>query len=160
MKTDKKSDKKLGKLRSLVHKHDSYYIGSHTTEVMLTRLDKMIQSYSVCNTGFGVERYKAYVEMKKLVLELELTGDEYWKITAEERLKMYNATPKRNNAEETRDNKGVYVGSGNGEHQYPICKIRYPRKARSKRVWSIFYKMFPSMAEKDGWDGEKSNRTK
>lgn len=163
MKTDKASEKKLGKLRSLVHKHDSYYIGNFKDENYLTRLDKMIKSYAGHNTKFTVERHKAFVEIKKLVLDLELTEYEYHRISAEERLKMYNAiTPSRshNNAKETRDNKGVYVGSGNGEHQYLICKIRYPRKARSKRVWSIFYKMFPSMAEKDNWDGEKSNRTK
>lgn len=57
---------------------------------------------------------------------------------------------------EGRDNKGVYVGGG-GSHGN---KIRYPKKNRSKRVWKIFYTMFPWAAEKDGWDGNVSNRMK
>ena len=63
---------------------------------------------------------------------------------------------KKNNAKETRDNKGVYVGNGGSN----CNKIRYPKKARSKRTWGIFYKMFPLAAERDGWDGKKSSKTK
>jgi len=55
---------------------------------------------------------------------------------------------------ETRDNKGTYVGSG-GSHGN---KIRYPKKNRSKKVWAMFYKMFPWAARYDNWDGEKSDR--
>jgi hypothetical protein len=155
MKTDKKSEKKLGKLRTIVHKHDCWYT---VKESMIVRLDKMIKSYSVHTTGFGADRYKAYVEIKKLAVELELTDDEYYQICLEERTKINESVrvrTARNSAEETRDNKGVYVGSGNS-HQN---KVRYPRKARSKRVWNIFYKMFPSLAEKDGWNGETSAKT-
>ena len=159
MKTDKKSEKKLGRLRSLVHKHDAWYM---IKDDVLTRLDKMIKSYSGHSTGFCIERYKAFIEIKKLFSDLELTDNEYYQICCQERVKINESVTcrnARNNAKETRDNKGVYVGSGNGEHQYAVNKIRYPRKTRSKRVWSIFYKMFPSFAEKDGWDGEKSSRT-
>lgn len=62
----------------------------------------------------------------------------------------YNKTPQK----EGRDNKGVYVGSGGGGSN----RVRYPSKKRSKRVWKMFYKMFPYYAEKDGWDGIKSSR--
>lgn len=55
---------------------------------------------------------------------------------------------------ETRDNKGVYVGSG-GSHSN---KIRYPKLNRSKKVWAKFYEMFPYAARLDNWDGEKSDR--
>lgn len=55
---------------------------------------------------------------------------------------------------EGRDNKGVYVGNG-GSHGN---KIRYPKLNKSKRVWKMFYKMFPWVAERDNWDGEKSDR--
>ena len=159
MKTDKKSEKKLGKLRAIVHTHDCWYT---IKESMIVRLDKMIKSYSCHTTGFGADRYKAYIEIKKLAVELELTDDEYYQICLEERIKInesVRAKTARNNAEETRDNKGVKVGSGNGEHQHPMAKVRYPKKARSKRTWGIFYKMFPSLAEKDGWDGETSAKT-
>lgn len=57
---------------------------------------------------------------------------------------------------EGRDNKGVYVGRGG----YNNNKVRYPSKKRSKRVWKIFYEMFPYYAKRDGWDGETSNRMK
>jgi len=160
MKIYKKSEKKLGRLRSLIHKHDAWYM---VKDDVITRLNKMINSYSGHNTGFCIERHNAYVEIKKIFLDLELTNDEYYQMCYEERCKINESATSRhtrNNAEETRDNKGVYVGSGNGEHQYAVNKIRYPRKNRSKKVWSIFYKMFPSFAEKDGWDGEKSIRTK
>jgi len=57
---------------------------------------------------------------------------------------------------EGRDNKGVFVGSGG----YNKNMVRYPSKKRSKRVWKIFYEMFPYYAKRDGWDGETSNRMK
>ena len=153
-----KTDKKLGKLRSLIHVHDRFYTSSHSTEDMIKRLDSFIESYNDHYTKFVIERRKAFTEIKKLVLELNLTGDEYHKITVEEMNKKNFAFKIKMNPFkeiETRDNKGVYVGSGNSNAN----KIRYPKKNRSKRVWSIFYKMFPRMAEKDGWDGETSNRT-
>ena len=62
MKTDNKSDKKLGKLRSIVHKHDAWYI---IKEDAITRLDKMIKSYSGNDSSFCVERRKAYTQIKK-----------------------------------------------------------------------------------------------
>ena len=155
MKTDKKSEKKLGKLRAIVHKHDCWYT---IKESMIVRSDIMIKSYSAWTTGFGADRYKAYVEIKKLAVELELTDDEYYQICLEERTKInesVRARTARNSAEETRDNKGVYVGSGGSNRN----KVRYPKKSRSKRTWNIFYKMFPSLAEKDGWNRETSTRT-
>lgn len=57
---------------------------------------------------------------------------------------------------EGRDNKDVKVGSGGSSGN----SIRYPSKKRSKRVWKNFYKLFPWLAIKDEWNGEKSKRTK
>lgn len=65
---------------------------------------------------------------------------------------IYSKRPQK----ETRDNKGVYVGSG-GSNRH---KVRYPKKNRSKRVWATFYKMFPYYAERDNWNGETSDRMK
>ena len=36
--------------------------------------------------------------------------------------------------------------------------VRYPSKKRSKATWRNFYRLFPYLAEKDGWDGNKSSR--
>ncbi len=58
-------------------------------------------------------------------------------------------------SKEGRDNKDVVVrgnGYSNGN------KVRYPSKKRSRRVWKNFYKLFPWLAVKDGWDGKKSKR--
>lgn len=55
---------------------------------------------------------------------------------------------------EGRDNKGVRVGNGGSNRN----TIRYPKLNRSKKVWAMFYKMFPYYAERDNWDGEKSDR--
>ena len=52
------------------------------------------------------------------------------------------------------DNKGYYHGSGSSGSN----RVRYPSKKRSKRVWKVFYDMFPGHAKADGWDGEKSSR--
>lgn len=56
----------------------------------------------------------------------------------------------------TKDNQGVYVGSGGSNKN----KVRYPRKSRSLRTWKKFYEMFPWRAELDGWDGKTSSRMK
>jgi hypothetical protein len=56
------------------------------------------------------------------------------------------------------DNKGYIVGGGGCRTN--ANKIRYPKKNRSKRVWRIFYAMFPHLAKKDGYDGETSKRMK
>lgn len=52
------------------------------------------------------------------------------------------------------DNKSsVNYGSG-----YSGNVVRYPSKKRSKSTWRNFYRLFPYLAEKDGWDGSKSSR--
>jgi hypothetical protein len=61
-----------------------------------------------------------------------------------------------NNSKETRDNKDIHVGGGGSNRN----KIRYPSKKRNKKTWSNFYKLFPSAAEKDHWDGKTSNKMK
>lgn len=75
---------------------------------------------------------------------------EWYNIREKRHSDVYKQKPQK----EGRDNKGVYVGSGGSNRN----KARYPSKKRSKRTWKTFYKMFPSLAEKDGWDGEKSNK--
>lgn len=55
---------------------------------------------------------------------------------------------------EGRDNKSVHVGTG-GSNKNPI---RYPSKKRNKRTWRNFYKLFPYLAIKDNYDGQKSDK--
>ena len=70
------------------------------------------------------------------------------------REKRHSDVYKQKPQKEGRDNKGVYVGNGGSNRN----KVRYPSKKRSKRTWKTFYKMFPDLAIKDGWDGKKSNK--
>jgi len=147
-------DKKLRRLKHLVYKVDKFRI-QYEKKTVIEHLDSQIKlTDSVSGISFIRQNHKDYCELKQLFIELEMSDLEYRKICYTER-EQYNSSReslKLNNLKETRDNKGVYVGSGN-RHGWAI---RYPKKARSKRVWATFYKMFPHRAEVDGWDGEKS----
>lgn len=91
-----------------------------------------------------------------LAIELGWSADvvkKRWFEIYQERREARNAM-KGSPQKEGRDNKGTYVGGGGSNRN----KIRYPKKNRSKKVWAMFYKMFPWAAERDNWDGEKSDR--
>ena len=45
-----------------------------------------------------------------------------------------------------------------GDNRYQHKNARYPSKKRSKKHWKNFYNLFPNLAERDNWDGEKSDR--
>jgi len=149
-----KRERQLRRLKHLVYEVDKFRI-QYDSKTVIEHLDLQIKlSDGKSSLAFIRKNHKEFCELKKLFLELGLTDIEYRKIALIER-ERYNTSRdslRLNNLKETRDNKGVYVGSGN-RHGWAI---RYPRKARSKKVWSIFYKMFPHRAEVDGWDGEKS----
>jgi hypothetical protein len=148
-----KQEKKLRRLKHLVHKYDmmlaiyfrSYEKGKLNYD-LIAYFDERIESYSDFGDSRSVEWFKAFSEIKALVLDLSLTKEEYFKICTEERKKINDAQDllRVNNLKETRDNKGVYVGSGGSNKN----RIRYPKKARSKRVWRIFYEMFPNLVKK------------
>ena len=95
-------------------------------------------------------------EVYSLILELKLDLREAYEMWWEQHQKRSKSRQlqKPKPLKEGRDNKGVYVGSGGSNRN----KVRYPSAKRSKRVWKIFYSMFPYYAEKDGWDGHKSSR--
>lgn len=59
---------------------------------------------------------------------------------------------------ERRDNKSYYNYSNGSPGGSSGNYIRYPSKKRSVRVWRNFYKLFPWVAVRDGWDGNKSSR--
>lgn len=157
-------DKQLRRLKVLVHKHNSTFTPS-ISHVDRTRLndenflneyfDKKI-SYleSWLNNPKSKIPYEAFIEIKKIVNDLKISTEEYRKIADSEYLK--RTINPQNTYKETRDNKGVYVGSGESNTD----KIRYPSKNRSKRTWKIFYQMFPRAAKDDDFDGKTSKRMK
>jgi hypothetical protein len=100
------------------------------------------------------EALEIYDDGAKLGLSEKQVQNLFFKLDSEryKRLLIYRKTPQK----ETRDNKGIYVSSGNSHGN----KIRYPKKNRSKKVWTTFYKMFPGCAKVDNWNGETSNRMK
>lgn len=160
-----KPEKKLRRLNHLVHKYDmmlDIYFRSYKKDKpnynLIAYFDERIESYSDFGDSHSVEWFKAFSEIKEIFVELSLTQEEYFEICRTERKKVNDAQDllRVNNLKETRDNKGVYVGSGWSNAN----KIRYPKKARSKRTWSIFYKMFPRLAESDMFDGQTSKKMK
>lgn len=145
-----KPEKKLRRLKHLVHKYDKmldtyYHLYSRDKKdySLLKYFDEHIESCSSFHDNRSVEYFKAFSEIKELVVDLSLTKEQYFEICKAERKKRNDAWELLavNNLKETRDNKGVYVGSGYSNAK----KIRYPKKARSKRTWRIFYQMFPSL---------------
>jgi hypothetical protein len=62
----------------------------------------------------------------------------------------HNKMPKVTN----RDNKKE-INHGSG---WQGNTIRYPSKKRPRTTWARFYKLFPHLAERDGWNGKTSSK--
>lgn len=144
-------NKKIRRLSHLIEKYHAYYIYD---EDLIEFLDRRIQS--CLSFKWHTSEHKdarAFQEIKKIVLELKIDKEEYIRIY-QERLKNH---PKfdvnLNTIKETRDNKGIYIGSGGSNRN----SVRYPKKKRSKKVWDTFYRMFPRYAEKDGYKIKKDD---
>lgn len=150
-------NKKYRRLRYLVYKYDSFKNNLDDID-LISHLDKMIEYSNQIDSKIGKKRFLAFSEIKSIVLELNISKEEYFIIYAKESKRKYLAQNnlKLNTIKETRDNKGVYIGNGGSN----INKVRYPKKNRSKKTWKIFYKMFPNKAEKDEWNGQTSKRMK
>jgi hypothetical protein len=151
------TNKKLRKLRSLIHSYDICY-GNYLNFELIEHLDKRIASVAGYNSNHAVEHFNAYTQIKDLVLELEIDKFKYFKISREEaqKINLSHDELRLNNLKETRDNKGVYVGGGGSN----CNKIRYPKKNRSAKTWKTFYEMFPSRAIADEYDGKTSKKMK
>jgi hypothetical protein len=152
---------KYRKLRTLIHKHDGHGGNYVDKNLYIEHLNKQI-AYLETNInedkhcrGIVKERYLALKEIRTIVMDTNIDMTELHNIYLEEFDKK-NKTLDTNSIKETRDNKGVYVGSGGSNKN----SIRYPKKTRSKKVWKIFYAMFPHKAKQDNFDGETSNRMK
>ena len=148
---------KLRRLKHLMHKHDPFhYQNREKIEISLA------ESKALKYGKRSVTALTEILEIHKLIEELKITDssfgvnnlwlDMHFVKTNSERIRQLK--PPR----ESRDNKGVYVGSGYSK--YNANKVRYPSKKRSLRVWKTFYKMFPRLAEKDKWDGKTSIKMK
>lgn len=151
-------NKKLKKLKSLVHDHD-VFCGNFQNFELIEHLDKRIGIFTGYNSEYSISKLNAYTEIKNIVLELNIDKFQYFKISLTELKKINDSREslKINTLKETRDNKGVYVGGRGGSN---CNKIRYPKKNRSAKVWKMFYEMFPHKAIADGYNGKISNRMK
>lgn len=159
MNKNKDRDKKLRRLKHLMYSagHPHFPLSEKITpeEALKRDLETWL---SISNSKFYVgsksrsDRHEAY----KLILELKLDLRSAYEMWCEQSWKRSKARQfqKLKPIKEGRDNKGVYVGNGGSNGN----KVRYPSQKRSKRVWKIFYSMFPYYAQRDGWDGEKSSR--
>lgn len=116
---------------------------------------------------------KMLEEVRVIIVKHELSNQEIeqWIRTMDNPCEAWRKRMRDHNrgGYETRDNKGQFVELTTvyaGPRRYPngnieMCrfnKIRYPKKARSKRTWKKFYEMFPAQAVIDGWDGNTSDR--
>lgn len=149
--------KKYRRLRYLIHKYD---ICPYLNLELIEYLDNKIQNLSgFDNIDKNVSKIrKAFIEIKKLTIELNISKEEYLKIAKEELRKksIIQEYLKINTLKETRDNKGVYIGNGGSN----VNTVRYPKKNRSKRTWKIFYEMFPWKSKNDEYNGKTSKRMK
>lgn len=140
-------NKKTRRLGYLINKCYAYHISEELT--LIEYLNDRIQGCA----DFKSKDVKFFREIKNLVLELKIDKKEYFKIC-------YNNKnhPKfdvnLNTIKEKRDNKGVYIGNGGSNRS----SVRYPKKNRSKKVWKIFYEMFPYRAKMDDYWKGKSKR--
>lgn len=145
-------DKKIRRLSHLIEKYHVYHVDGDDLIDFLDRKIKYCTQFKWYKKE--VRNANSIQEIKEIVLELNIDKEEYIKIY-NERVKNHPKFDKRlNNLKETRDNKGVHVGSGGSNYN----DVRYPKKNRSKKVWDTFYKMFPYYAEKDGYKFKKGNK--
>jgi hypothetical protein len=108
---------------------------------------------------FGPSKKDKLKELYKLGEELGYSKEKVDEIRTEQINYRYESQKEHEKKppKETRDNKQVHVGGG-CPSSYPT--YRYPSKKRNKKTWSNFYKLFPDLALRDGWDGKTSSKMK
>lgn len=142
---------KLRRIKYLMYKHSPFDYSKECVEKTLNELYSV--KYPIIDR---VNKLKEVLEIYALSKELQISDKDFNEMWFNVRIERRNNDIKKRlkPQKETRDNKGVLVGSGGSN----INKIRYPSKKRSLRVWKKFYEMFPYLAEKDKWNGKKSKR--
>ena len=150
--------KKKRRFRYLLHKH---LIRLHAkSEISIKKEINFLEKQS--NLSFYMEglltTYKECVEFYKLGREFELSDEILELIISKyyisHQLDVQYLRKHDKPIKEGRDNKSVHVGSGGSNRN----KVRYPKKNRNRRTWANFYKLFPKLAEQDGWNGKTSKR--
>lgn len=139
-------------------RHYPLYINSWdkmTVVQLLERKLSVITDYTFrrCNRNERTSIINVLSSIKRLGL-----NDEELIVICEEQYKLWYNSKCYNNKKVytiSRDNKEAINYGNRGCH---TSKIRYPSLKRSKRTWANFYKLFPYLAEREHWDGEKSDR--
>lgn len=145
---------KLRRLKFLMHKHSSV----HYSREELAKMFFQLESSNLRSFKGKYDLFEELLELYRICDELDISEKErniMWNEIISQKVKdrqVQRLKPQK----ETRDNKGIKVGSGGSNRN----KIRYPSKKRSRRVWKMFYEMFPHRALMDGWDGKTSKRMK
>jgi len=115
---------------------------------------------------YDIPNYNERLNGVKIVLDIynkanELNLGEKWvdDISHEYFLDRYSREQEINKKPigERRDNRKEKVKNG-GDNRYQHTNARYPSQKRSKKQWKNFYNLFPNLAKRDNWDGEKSDR--
>lgn len=152
--------KKKRRFRHLLHKHLNLLHRNSKLEIKNTLMELEDIYKDSYNLQDRFIEYRECLEFFKLAKDFDLEDDIVEIIIAKYYIThtLDTAYLSKKPLKEGRDNKGVYVGSGSGG--YRGNTVRYPKKNRSRKTWAKFYSLFPSLAEKDGWDGKSSKRMK
>jgi hypothetical protein len=145
---------KLRRLNHLMAKHytDPRYFDSWKKQTLEYVLNTNLSAWIITD-------YKEKLEIYKLANDLSIKDDklkEIWFSTWWSKYQENKSDYRKKPQKEGRDNKDIHVGSGGSN----CNKIRYPSKKRSIKTWKKFYKLFPSAAIEDGFDGKTSKRMK
>lgn len=149
-----KNRNKLRRLKYLMNKHPSYSM----TKTQLREHFFSTESAHINSKTGNYDLILELLDIYRLSDELGFSEEEREKLWQQIRMIRLKAQAKNHLKphKESRDNKGVYVGSGGSNKN----KVRYPSKKRSLRVWKKFYTLFPYHAKIDGWNGKTSKRMK
>lgn len=150
------SKRNIRRLEGFFYRYGGYITrdSKNIVELMIRRI-KLYKDEGLIRYKIYKDDLKAHTEILALILELKIP-DDYLRSIAFTQIDKYinNEYSNKKVYIETRDNKKqLNLGSG-----YRGNVIRYPSKKRSKSHWRNFYNLFPELAEKDNWDGNKSDR--
>lgn len=150
--------KQIRRIRTLLH--DMYFAPFNLNiKDEINKRYKQFMSYKGYRLRYFEIEQNNIAELKKLVEETNISESELLSIYLKQKhiKKETSKLLKHITPVVRRDNKGVYIGSGTSE-SFPT--YRYPSKKRSLKTWKTFYEMFPTLAERDNWDGKTSNKMK
>ena len=98
-----------------------------------------------------------YKEIERIKKQLKLSEEDLKRIWFNKKFHIKITDYKEMPQPVHRDNKDTYNTKAKC-YRSNRNKVRYPSKKRNKKTWSNFYKLFPSLAVCDNWDGNKSDK--